>query len=132
MKSPSSESLRAIANAGFTLHDEVKDVVSNGVWTSPDTLFGSSPILNTTIAPLLLDDQEDVLQWRKNNGSFVTFSIRNVWNTVREHANEVNWFHLVWSRYSIPRHAIHLWLVMRRRLKMHDRMRQWDVGSDID
>lgn len=60
------------------------------------------------------------------------FFIRDAWNSVREQGNEVEWFHMVWSRFSIPRHATHLWLVMRRRLKTHDKMRQWDVGNDVD
>ncbi|GJY45563.1 reverse transcriptase domain, reverse transcriptase zinc-binding domain protein [Tanacetum coccineum] len=39
---------------------------------------------------------------------------------------------LVWSPYGIPRHAIHLWLVMKKRLKTQDQLRQWDVGNDVD
>ena len=38
----------------------------------------------------------------------------------------------MWSTYSIPRHAIHMWLVMRKHLLTQDRMRQWNVGDDID
>ncbi|GJX30329.1 hypothetical protein Tco_0238408, partial [Tanacetum coccineum] len=30
--------------------------------------------------------------------------------------NEVDWYHVVWSRYSIPRHVIHIWLIMRKGL----------------
>lgn len=33
----------------------------------------------------------------------------------------MEWYQLVWSRYVIAHHAIHLWLVMRRRLKTQDR-----------
>ncbi|GJR06731.1 hypothetical protein Tco_0529715, partial [Tanacetum coccineum] len=31
----------------------------------------------------------------------------------------------------IPRHAIHLWLVMRRKLKTQDTLRQWDVWNHM-
>nr|GEW60009.1 hypothetical protein [Tanacetum cinerariifolium] len=34
--------------------------------------------------------------------------------------------------HNIPRHAFHLWLVMRNGLKTHDKMRQWDVSGDTD
>ncbi|GJY70285.1 reverse transcriptase domain, reverse transcriptase zinc-binding domain protein [Tanacetum coccineum] len=127
-----SLSYRAIANAGFSLDDKIKDVVSNGAWKWPSTWFVAYPVLISMPIPILIDDQEDILQWRKYDGSFDSFSVREAWNTIREHTNEVDWFHLVWSHHSIPRHAIHVWLIMRRRLKTHDRMRQWDVGPDID
>ncbi|GJZ63874.1 putative reverse transcriptase domain-containing protein [Tanacetum coccineum] len=39
---------------------------------------------------------------------------------------------IVWFSHNIPRHAFHLWLVMRQGLKTHDRMKQWDVGLIID
>nr|GEW83901.1 cytochrome P450 CYP82D47-like [Tanacetum cinerariifolium] len=32
----------------------------------------------------------------------------------------------------IPRHAIHLWLVMKRHLPTQDKLRQWNVGNSID
>ncbi|GJX34832.1 hypothetical protein Tco_0246389 [Tanacetum coccineum] len=32
----------------------------------------------------------------------------------------------------IPRHAIHLWLVMRHKLKTQDTLRQWDVSSNTN
>ncbi|GKA14481.1 putative RNA-directed DNA polymerase [Tanacetum coccineum] len=122
----------AIANAGFFLDDKIKDVVSNGAWKWPSTWFVAYPVFISMPIPILIDDQEDILQWRKYDGSFDSFSVREAWNTIREHANEVDWFYLVWSHHFIPRHAIHVWLIMKRRLKTHDRMRQWDVGLDID
>ncbi|GJR49738.1 sodium/hydrogen exchanger 6 [Tanacetum coccineum] len=77
-------------------------------------------------------DDIDTLHWKLHDGTLSSFSVRNAWHTVRVRGNEVDWFKLVWSTYSIPRHAIHMWLVMRKRLLTQDRMRQWDVGSNID
>ncbi|GJS41231.1 hypothetical protein Tco_0566274 [Tanacetum coccineum] len=34
--------------------------------------------------------------------------------------------------HQIPRHAFHLWLVMRNSLKTQDKLRQWDVGDGTD
>ena len=90
------------------------------------------PVLLNLPTPILNEEHGDVLQWRMRDGTFISFSVRDAWNSVRERGNEVDWYHLVWSHFSIPRHATHLWLVMRNRLKTHDRMRQWDVGSDVD
>ncbi|GJT71612.1 hypothetical protein Tco_1030898 [Tanacetum coccineum] len=78
----------AIANAGFSLDDKIKDVVSNGAWKWPSTRFVAYPVLISMPIPILNDDQEDILQWRKYDGSFDSFSVREAWNTIREHANE--------------------------------------------
>ena len=94
--------------------------------------FGLFPVLNQVSVPTLHHDQIDMLQWRLHDGTLSSFSVRNAWNSFRVRDNEVEWFKLVWSSYCIPRHAIHMWLVMRKRLLTQDRMRQWDVGSNID
>ena len=74
----------------------------------------------------------DSLRWTSIDGLFYSFSVSSVWKTIRDRGNEVQWSYIVWSRYCIPRHAAHLWLVMRRRLKTQDRLKPWDVGEDVD
>ncbi|GKE33473.1 hypothetical protein Tco_1452795, partial [Tanacetum coccineum] len=39
-----------------------------------------------------------------------------------------SWYCIVWFLHGIPRHAFHLWPVMRNSLKTQDKLRQWDVG----
>ncbi|GJX55826.1 reverse transcriptase domain, reverse transcriptase zinc-binding domain protein [Tanacetum coccineum] len=125
-------SYKAINNAGFNLHDIVSDVVANGSWLWPAAWHDTFPILINVPTLSLNDEQPDMLHWRMRDGSFKLFSVRDVWHSIRDQGNKVEWYHLVWSRFCIPRHANNLWLVMRRRLKTHDRMRQWDVGNDVD
>ncbi|GJU51281.1 homeodomain-like protein [Tanacetum coccineum] len=45
---------------------------------------------------------------------------------------EVPWYNIVWFSHCIPRHAFHLWLVLRRSLKTQDKLRTWDVGPTTD
>ncbi|GJR53871.1 hypothetical protein Tco_1404392 [Tanacetum coccineum] len=69
--------------------------------------------------------------WRDNNGNMTDFSVKCAWEALRPRGIIVAWHRVVWfSR--IPRHAFHLWLVMRRSLKTQDKMRQWDVGGGTD
>ncbi|GKC07572.1 reverse transcriptase zinc-binding domain-containing protein [Tanacetum coccineum] len=56
-----------------------------------------------------------MLHWKRHDGALSSFYVRNAWHTLHVRGNEVDWFKLVWSTYSIPRHAIHMWLVMRKR-----------------
>nr|GEX35131.1 hypothetical protein [Tanacetum cinerariifolium] len=67
-------------------------------------------------------------QSRDRNGSFSSFSVAKAWEAISR-GMQVDWFRIVWFSYNIPCHAFHLWLVIRNGLKMHDKMRQWDVGT---
>jgi hypothetical protein len=126
-------SSRNVTDAGYNLQEKVSDVVSNAEWKWPASWYTLFPVLNQKITvPILRNDQEDQLFWKSHDGILKDFSVRDMWHTVRDRRNEVNWFELVWSKYGIPRHVIRLWLIMRKRLKMHDRLYQWDVGNDVD
>ncbi|GJX08966.1 homeodomain-like protein [Tanacetum coccineum] len=82
--------------------------------------------------PHLVANKLDNPQWRNSDGSFSDFSIRNAWEAITQCWTEVDWFRIVWFPYCIPRHAFHLWLVMRKSLKTQDKLRPWDVGLDTD
>ena len=81
---------------------------------------------------IMKNDQVDKFLWKSNDGSFYEFAVKHAWEDFREHGNEASWAHLVWSTYAIPGHAIHMWLVMRKRLLTQDRMKQWHVGNNVD
>ncbi|GJR74662.1 homeodomain-like protein [Tanacetum coccineum] len=70
--------------------------------------------------------------WKDRNGTFGAFSVEKVWEAIRNRGAQVDWYRIVWFSHAIQRHAFHLWLIMRNRLKTQDRVRQWDVGSDTD
>ena len=103
----------------------------NNTWSWPDNRYSRYPTLCNVSVPII-NDQLDSLRWRGIDGLFYLFSVSSVWKTINERGNEVQWSYIVWSRYCIPRHAAHLWLVMRRRLKTQDRLKPWDVGEDVD
>nr|GEU70203.1 reverse transcriptase domain-containing protein [Tanacetum cinerariifolium] len=44
---------------------------------------------------------------------------------------KVNWYSMVWFPSCIPRHAINLWLIVRRKLKTQDLIPAWDVSSSL-
>ncbi|GJU12123.1 homeodomain-like protein, partial [Tanacetum coccineum] len=74
----------------------------------------------------------DLPQWRDSKGVMSMFSVRGAWEALRPRGNEITWYHIVWFSHNIPRHAFNLWLIMRRSLKTQDRVRQWDVGPNVD
>ncbi|GJX63923.1 hypothetical protein Tco_0296823 [Tanacetum coccineum] len=73
-----------------------------------------------------------LMEWRATNGTMTDFSVKCAWEVLRPRGIEVPWLHTVWFSHAIPRHAFHLWLVMRRSLKTQDKLRQWDVAPTTD
>nr|GEW12648.1 reverse transcriptase domain, reverse transcriptase zinc-binding domain protein [Tanacetum cinerariifolium] len=82
--------------------------------------------------PLLLNHIDDVILWRDRDGVLQPFSVACSWDTIRTKANIINCYNVVWFPHCIPRHAIHIWLVLQQKLKTQDRPRQWDAGPSID
>nr|GEU79023.1 hypothetical protein [Tanacetum cinerariifolium] len=80
----------------------------------------------------LVSSMADLWQWRDQNGNISSFSIAKAWEANRSRGNVVACSRIVWFSHNNPRHAFHLWLVMRHGLKTHDKMRQWDVGGDTN
>ncbi|PWA82184.1 reverse transcriptase domain, Reverse transcriptase zinc-binding domain protein [Artemisia annua] len=64
--------------------------------------------------------------------SMVPFLVACAWDSLRARADQVDWFHIPWFPHCIPWHAVHLWLVIRRKLKTQDRLRESDVGPNVE
>nr|GEV86531.1 putative reverse transcriptase domain-containing protein [Tanacetum cinerariifolium] len=60
------------------------------------------------------------------------FSMAGAWDTIWTRADNVNWNNVVWFPHCIPRHDIHMWLVLQQKLKTQDMLRHWDVYPSID
>nr|GEV04472.1 hypothetical protein [Tanacetum cinerariifolium] len=61
-----------------------------------------------------------------NIGLNQPFSVSLVWESIRPRGDEINWCDVVWFSQCIPPHDFHLWLVIKRKLKTQDNLRQWD------
>ncbi|GJU57183.1 reverse transcriptase domain, reverse transcriptase zinc-binding domain protein [Tanacetum coccineum] len=90
------------------------------------------PVVNQIIPPLLIENKEDQVMWKTRDGRLEDFQVWLVWDTIRPRAHAVPWTHIVWFTAAIPRHAFHVWLLMCRKLKTQDKLRQWDVGESVD
>nr|XP_043611868.1 uncharacterized protein LOC122583539 [Erigeron canadensis] len=74
-------------------------------------------------------NESDVLVWHDINGNESSFSSSSVWDTLRKRGELIPWVNMVWFPHAIPRHAFHIWLIFKRKLKTHDKMKVWDAGS---
>ncbi|GJS27528.1 reverse transcriptase domain, reverse transcriptase zinc-binding domain protein [Tanacetum coccineum] len=123
---------RDITREGFNLRKRVADLVSNDGWKWHQAWLNKTPDLNIVPAPNLSVNCRGTMYWRASNGTFSVFSVKLAWEALRLRGNDVSWWRIVWFPHCIPRHAFHLWLVMRNSLKTQDMLKQWDVGVNTD
>ncbi|GJX76442.1 hypothetical protein Tco_0323253 [Tanacetum coccineum] len=100
--------------------------LSQIVTSWPNEWYLKYPLLNSLTVPNLIPNSLDWLFWLTHNGVESDFSVSIVWDSIRPKSDGINWYDLVWFSHAIPRHAFHLWLVIKRKLKTQDLMRQWD------
>nr|GEZ92368.1 hypothetical protein [Tanacetum cinerariifolium] len=118
---------RDMARAGLTPNSKVHDVIINGTWLWPHDLIAKFPVLNNYNVP----EDVDRLVWRDIHGNVKKNLVSQVWDDIRFCDSKVNWYSMVWFPSCIPRHAINLWLIVRRKLKTQDLIPTWDVSSSL-
>jgi hypothetical protein len=101
----------------------VADLFSDGIGIWPSNW---NSVLASAQSPVIGPDK---LVWKDCNGVIQDFTVSMVWDCIRPRAPEVSWYSLVWFSNCIPKHAFHLWLVMKRKLKTQDLLQAWDVHS---
>ncbi|GJZ13757.1 hypothetical protein Tco_0548987 [Tanacetum coccineum] len=121
-------SYRDIHRAGFLLYSKVSDIINQGTWAWPSEWQVKYPILANIDVPTL-STATDGIVIRNLNNKEEDVSVSAIWECIRPRSNEVEWFRVVWFSLQIPRHTIHLWLVIQRKLKTQDMLRQWDVSN---
>ncbi|GJS94369.1 reverse transcriptase domain, reverse transcriptase zinc-binding domain protein [Tanacetum coccineum] len=119
-----------IFHAGLSLTTKVKDIVHNGVWNWPPDLIDKYPIPNECYAPTV-PNSLDCLEWRTGNRMTKPFSISQVWSSIRPRDVKVTWYDMVWFASGIPRHAFTLWLIVKYKLKMQDRIIKQCEGNRL-
>ncbi|GJX94924.1 hypothetical protein Tco_0349510 [Tanacetum coccineum] len=72
------------------------------------------------------------VKWVHTDGVIATFFRWLMFGIRFDLGRMVIGYNVVWFSHCIPRHAIHMWLVIQQKLKTQDRLRQWDVGPSID
>nr|GEW73891.1 hypothetical protein [Tanacetum cinerariifolium] len=96
-----------ITREGFHLRTCVTDLITNGTCNWPQTWITKAPVLLQVPVPKKRD-------------------------VIRPRGDVLLGHHIVWFSNCIPRHAFHLWSVMRNNLKTKDKQRKWDVGAPTD
>ncbi|GKC03592.1 hypothetical protein Tco_0995202, partial [Tanacetum coccineum] len=92
---------RDIHRAGLSLNSKVADVLNhvNGAWLHAWVV--KYPILAGTIIPTLSNNSDEYVLRNLNNKE-EGYSVSAIWNCIRPHNEEVDWFNIVWFSHQIP------------------------------
>ncbi|GJZ38275.1 reverse transcriptase zinc-binding domain-containing protein [Tanacetum coccineum] len=75
--------------------------------------------------PILNAEKNDRIVWKNNDGRECNFSLKEVYNDMREMSIEVKWAKMIWFSQCIPKHSFILWLAIQEKLMTYDRMIKW-------
>ncbi|XP_071714307.1 uncharacterized protein [Rutidosis leptorrhynchoides] len=120
-------SMRDINRAGYNKDATVADLISDATWNWQIEWRCKYPMLSNISIPDISDP--DVVKWRGPDGNLQDFSVRLVWDSLRQRAPIVGWSHMVWFSQNIPRHALILWLLIKDKLMTQDRLKPWDLRT---
>nr|GEV59417.1 reverse transcriptase domain, reverse transcriptase zinc-binding domain protein [Tanacetum cinerariifolium] len=111
-------------------NSKVHDVIIEGTWLWSHDLIAKFSVLNDYNVPIN-DEEVDRLVWHDSHGNVKKILVSQVWADIRMCDSKMNWYNMVWFPSCIPRHAINLWLIIRRKLKTQDLIPVWDVSSSL-
>ncbi|XP_071699385.1 uncharacterized protein [Rutidosis leptorrhynchoides] len=99
-----------------------------GNW--PADLSVKYPILNHVKIPEMVNKKDEVF-WVKNDNRKVVYSTSHVWKDLKPNNPIKTWWHVVWFKQIIPKHAFILWLVIWDRLPTQDRLCKWNYSGSF-
>ncbi|XP_071708018.1 uncharacterized mitochondrial protein AtMg00310-like [Rutidosis leptorrhynchoides] len=94
-------SRRNIVREGYNLNEKVCDVMHGSDLTWPSTWYTEFNAIQD-VAPPILTDQSDIVQWRDCSGNWIDFSVNVVWDTIRPYAPTIPWCSVIWYSQCIP------------------------------
>ena len=113
---------RIIYDSGLDRMAKVASIIDGSTWRWP---FSQSHDLLDIIHAMPSDycpdsSKEDELVYEEDLKG--AFSVRRVWETLRNIGSSVGWSRIVWFSKAIPRHAFLLWMTIQGGLYTQDRM----------
>ncbi|GJX79200.1 putative reverse transcriptase domain, reverse transcriptase zinc-binding domain protein [Tanacetum coccineum] len=124
-------STREIYRTRLDTSAKVSDVVQNGAWQWPPYLLDKYPFLGSMTILNINVGSMDKLVWHNELGVVKPFTVNHVSSSMRPRNQKVDWYAMLWFPFCIPRHAFHLWLVVKEKLKTQDRVGSWEVSNSL-
>ncbi|GJX21175.1 reverse transcriptase domain, reverse transcriptase zinc-binding domain protein [Tanacetum coccineum] len=108
----------------------------NGMWSELEPIAGLISPRDISRAGLTLQSKvNDILN--HGCGAKITMVILKLsrypksGSDIRVRNTKVEWYSMVWFPSCIPRHAINLWLIVRKKLKTQDLIPVWNISDSL-
>jgi hypothetical protein len=118
---------RVVYDARSGLNSKLSSVLSNGNWCWNPARSEDLVAIQSRLPEIVLGHVDKPVWKIARNGSFVS---SETWNFLRDKKAEVEWWHLIWFPYAIPKHAFILWLAVHNRLTTSNRLLLWGFNGD--
>ncbi|CAL1358963.1 unnamed protein product [Linum trigynum] len=80
------------------------------------------------VISLWMKKQNGKVYW--DSKEMMVYSIRRVWETLRNKAPKVSWYKLVWGRNCPPRFSLIVWLILKKAIITKDKLQKWGKIRD--
>ena len=117
---------------GIPLFSTVAEVWNVDGWSLPNGRTERQVLLSAFISTITFSSASDKAIWVVNGLPCLSFSSKDVWNSIRGSRALCSWASLVWHKAVIPKHATTTWTFILNRNPTLDRMASWgyDIESD--
>ncbi|XP_071728746.1 uncharacterized protein [Rutidosis leptorrhynchoides] len=88
------------------------------------------PMVNHIQIPVI-NDNVDMVKWVTNENIRVKYSTKQVWRDLRANGSFKDWYHVVWFKQLVPKHAFILWLVIWDRLPTRKNKNVWKIMKSL-
>lgn len=116
---------RNIYDARLDRNSTVAGMIDNGMWKWPEGWYDEFPFLRDVIVPAINNDSANYVMWIDNAGARKKFSMKTVYDDLRDQTMEVDWCPLIWFQQSIPKHSVILWMAIQEKLLTQDKIKKW-------
>jgi hypothetical protein len=118
---------RVIYDAHSWLDSRLDSILSNGIWCWKPALSEELVDIQSQLPEVQLGSVDKPVWTIARKDSYVS---ADTWDFFRNKKSEVDWWHVVWFPFVIPKHAFIIWLVVQNRLTTSDRLLAWGFQGD--
>ncbi|CAA7043002.1 unnamed protein product [Microthlaspi erraticum] len=115
---------------GIPISATVSDVWSGNGWLLPPARSNRQVLLHAYLMGISCNSSIDMPIWSVNGIPRKSFSLKDVWNGIRDCKSEVFWAPLLWHRAGLGRHQITTWLFLLNRNPTLDRISSWGYETE--
>jgi hypothetical protein len=120
---------RVFYDAQSRVEAKLSSVIHNGDWFWRPARSEGLVDIQARLPEINLGPADNPIWTASRKSHFVS---SDTWEVLREKKEQITWWKLVWFPCAIPKQAFLLWLAMKGRLSMGDRLLSWGYKGDVN